>query len=283
MSAIETSRDGDVFTITLAAPERRNPLSTSTLGELGAALDEAAGSDALAVVLASTGSVWSTGHDLKEMATLDEDGLRELFTTCTAVMRRIEDLPQPVIAKVHALATAAGCQLVASCDLAVAAESARFAAPGGKGGLFCHTPMVAIARNVGRKRALELALSGDEIDAATAADWGLVNAVVPDDRLDQAVCDLVLRVTRGSRRSKAVGKQTLYAQMDLPLEQAYDLAIGVMAANAASGDGAEGIRAFAEKRHPRWDSEARSDEPARSGHLPRLFRARRSARAGRRR
>ena len=252
MAGIETARDGDVFTITLCAPERRNPLSTSTLRELGVALDDAAGSGALAVVLASTGSVWSTGHDLKEMAGLDEAGLRELFTTCTAVMRRIESVPQPVIAKVHALATAAGCQLVASCDLAVAAESARFAAPGGKGGLFCHTPMVAIARDIGRKRAMELALSGDEIDAATAADWGLVNQVVPDDELNGAVAELVARVTRGSRRSKAVGKQTLHAQIDLPIEQAYALAVEVMAGSAASGDGAEGIAAFAEKRPPRW-------------------------------
>ena len=249
---IETCRDGDVFTITLNAPERRNPLSTSTLRALGAALDEAAASDARAVVLASTGPVWSTGHDLKEMSALDEDGLRELFTTCTAVMRRIESVPQPVIAKVHALATAAGCQLVASCDLAVAGSSARFAAPGGKGGLFCHTPMVAIARNIGRKRAMELALSGDEIDAATAAEWGLVNRVVPDEELDSAVADLVARVTRGSRHSKAVGKQTLHAQIDLPLEEAYELAIEVMTTSAATGDGAEGIAAFAEKRPARW-------------------------------
>jgi len=254
MASTSSARDGDVVTITLTAPERRNPLSMATLGELGAALDDAAAGDALAVVVASTGSVWSTGHDLKEMSTLDEDGLRALFTECTAVMRRIESMPQPVVAKVHALATAAGCQLVASCDLAVAAESARFAAPGGRGGLFCHTPMVAIARNVGRKRAMELALSGDEIDAATAAHWGLVNEVVPDAELDAAVDRLVARVTRGSRSSKALGKQTLHAQIDLPLAQAYELAIGVMAANAATGDGAEGIAAFAEKRAPRWSS-----------------------------
>ena len=252
MAALTSTRDGDVVTITLTAPERRNPLSTSTLRELGSALDEAAGSDALAVVLASTGSVWSTGHDLKEMSTLDEAGLRELFTTCTHVMRTIETMPQPVVARVHALATAAGCQLVASCDLAVAGASARFATPGGKGGLFCHTPMVAVARNVGRKRALELALSGDEIDAPTAADWGLVNQVVPDDELDGAVAELVRRVTRGSRASKALGKQTLYAQMDLTMDEAYDIAIDVMARNAATGDGAEGIAAFAEKRPPRF-------------------------------
>lgn len=252
MAALTSTRDGDVVTITLTAPERRNPLSTSTLRELGSALDEAAASDALAVVLASTGSVWSTGHDLKEMSTLDEAGLRELFTTCTHVMRTIETMPQPVVARVHALATAAGCQLVASCDLAVAGASARFATPGGKGGLFCHTPMVAVARNVGRKRALEMALSGDEIDASTAADWGLVNQVVPDDELDGAVAELVRRVTRGSRASKALGKQTLYSQMDLTMDEAYDVAIDVMARNAATGDGAEGIAAFAEKRPPRF-------------------------------
>lgn len=252
MPALSSVRDGDVTTITLTAPERRNPLSSGTLRELGAALDDAARSDALAVVLASTGSVWSTGHDLKEMSTLDEDGLRDLFTSCTAVMRTIEAMPQPVVAKVHALATAAGCQLVASCDLAVASSSARFAAPGGKGGLFCHTPMVAVARNVGRKRALELALTGDEIDAETAADWGLVNRVVPDAELDAAVDDLVRRATRGSRTSKALGKQTLHAQMDMTIDEAYEVAIDVMARNAATGDGAEGIAAFAEKRPPRF-------------------------------
>lgn len=252
MSAIRTSRDGDVVTITLDAPERRNPLSTSTLRELKKAFDETAGSDALAVVLASTGPVWSTGHDLKEMTTLDEDGLRELFSTCTEVMRTIETMPQPVVAKVHSLATAAGCQLVASCDLVVAAESARFAASGIKQGLFCHTPMVAIARNIGRKRAFELALSGDPIDAATAADWGLVNRVVPDDALDDAVDELLSRVSGGAAASRARGKRTLYAQLDLPLEQAYDLAVEAISQDAARGDGAEGIAAFAEKRKPSW-------------------------------
>jgi enoyl-CoA hydratase/carnithine racemase len=252
MPGISCEQSGPVTTITLTAPERRNPLSSATLVELGDALDSVAGSDATAVVLASTGPVWSTGHDLKEMSTLDEDGLRALFTTCTKVMRTIEAMPQPVIAKVHALATAAGCQLVATCDLAVAARSARFAAPGGRGGLFCHTPMVAIARDVGRKRALELALSGDEIDAGTALAWGLVNQVVDDDELDAAVEELVRRVTRGSRTSKGIGKQTLHRQIDLPIDEAYELAIDVMTRNAASGDGAEGIAAFAEKRPPRW-------------------------------
>ena len=252
MAAVTSTRDGDVVTITLTAPERRNPLSTSTLRALGEALDDAAAGDALAVVLASTGPVWSTGHDLKEMAGLDEAGLRELFTTCTRVMRRIADLPQPVIAKVHALATAAGCQLVASCDLAVAGESARFAAPGGKGGLFCHTPMVAIARDIGRKRAMELALTGDVIDAATALDWGLVNRVVPDAELDAAVADLMARATRGSRASKAWGKQTMHAQLGRPERDAYTTAVEVMAAASQLPGAVEGMTAFLAKRRPVW-------------------------------
>lgn len=252
MATTSSSRDGDTVTITLTAPERRNPLASTTLDELHRALVDAAGSDATVVVLASTGPVWSTGHDLKEMAGLDEDGLRALFATCTEVMRTIETMPQPVIARVHGLATAAGCQLVASCDLAVAGESARFGASGIKQGLFCHTPMVAIARNVGRKRAFELALSGDLIDAATAAEWGLINRVVPDDALDDAVDDLVARVGAGATASRAMGKRVLYEQLDLPVEQAYELAVDAIARNAAAGEGAEGIAAFAEKRPPAW-------------------------------
>ena len=166
-------------------------------------------------------------------------------------MQTVQDVPQVVVARVHALATAAGCQLVASCDLAVAAESAGFAAPGGKGGWFCHTPMVAIARNVGRKRAMELALTGDVIDAATALDWGLVNRVVPDDELDAAVDDLMARATRGSRASKAWGKQTMYAQLDRPERDAYATAIEVMAAASQLPGAREGMAAFLEKRPPR--------------------------------
>ncbi|MDQ1684417.1 MAG: hypothetical protein QOC82_1154, partial [Frankiaceae bacterium] len=172
------------------------------------------------------------------------------------LMTLMQQIPQPIVARVHGLATAAGCQLVANADLAVAAESAGFAAPGGKGGWFCHTPMVAIARNVGRKRAMELALSGDVIDARTALDWGLVNAVVPDDRLDAAVAELIGRVTRGSRSSKAIGKRTLYEQMSLPEPAAYDLAVGVMAGTSQDHDAQEGMRAFLEKRPPRWQHDS---------------------------
>ena len=148
---------------------------------------------------------------------------RRLFEVCTEMMDTVQPIPQPVVARVHALATAAGCQLVATCDLAVAAESAAFAIPGGKGGLFCHTPLVAVARNIGRKRALEMAFTGDPIDAATAADWGLINRVVPDDQLDEAVADLIGRATRGSALSKALGKRGFYAQVDLDQPKAYEL------------------------------------------------------------
>src|SRR4051794_291236 len=186
------------------------------------------------------------------MAGADLDHITHLFEVCTEMMNTIQAIPQVVIARVHALATAAGCQLVASCDLAVAAESAGFAAPGGKGGWFCHTPMVAIARNVGRKRAMELALTGDVIDARTALDWGLVNRVVPDDELDKAVDDLMARATRGSRASKAWGKQTMYAQLDRPERDAYTTAIEVMAAASQIPGAREGMAAFLEKRHPVW-------------------------------
>ena len=159
-------------------------------------------------------------------------------------------IPQVVIARVHALATAAGCQLVATCDLAVAAESAGFAIPGGKGGLFCHTPLVAVARNLSPKRALEMAMTGDAISAATALEWGFVNAVVADDELDAAVNELMTRATRGSRESKAIGKRAYYDQIVLPEDQAYELASAVMADAVVSDVAQEGINAFLAKRHP---------------------------------
>ena len=168
------------------------------------------------------------------------------------MMDTVQSLPQVVIARVHALATAAGCQLVATCDLAVAAESAGFAIPGGKGGLFCHTPLVAVARNVGRKRALEMALTGDTISAATAAEWGLINHAVPDAELEAATADLLRRATRGSAASKALGKRTFYEQVGLDQGAAYDRAVDVMARAAVTPDAQEGIAAFLDKRAPRF-------------------------------
>src|SRR4051812_9914480 len=216
--------------------------------ELTAALREVGDSDARGVVLAANGPVFSAGHNFGDMKGASLDDARRLFAVCTEMMETVQDIRQPVCAKVHALATAAGCQLVASCDLAVASDDAAFAIPGGKGGLFCHTPLVAVARNVGRKRALEMAFTGDPIDARTAADWGLVNRVVPADQLDEATHDLITRATRGSARSKALGKHSFYAQVDLPQDKAYAYAIEIMAAAALTPDAQEGIAAFLEKR-----------------------------------
>ncbi|ATY14393.1 enoyl-CoA hydratase [Amycolatopsis sp. AA4] len=245
-------RDGDTVTITMNRAARRNSLSAEHLGELLAAFREAGETDATGIVLAAAGPVFSAGHDFGDVASRDLMGVRELLTLCTTLMRTMESVPQVVIARVHGLATAAGCQLVASCDLAVAAESAGFALPGGKGGWFCHTPAVPVARAIGRKRLMELALTGDVIDAATALDWGLVNRVVPDDSLDDAVADLLARATRGSRASKAMGKQTLYAQLDRPEADAYAIAVEVMASASQLPGAREGMAAFLEKRKPEW-------------------------------
>jgi enoyl-CoA hydratase/carnithine racemase len=254
---ILVERSGDFATITMNRPRRRNALSLDHMRELIQAFSEVGESSALGIVLAGNGPVFSAGHDFADVAEADLSGVRALLVTCTELMTLMQQVPQPVVARVHGLATAAGCQLVASADLAVACEEAGFAAPGGKGGWFCHTPMVAIARNVGRKRAAELALSGDVIDARTALDWGLVNKVVPAVQLDSAVQDLLERVTRGSAESKGIGKQALYAQIDLDQPKAYAYAIEVMAATSQLPDAQEGMRAFLEKRKPNWDSSGR--------------------------
>lgn len=245
--------DSEHVTITLNQPERRNCLSSEVLSELDHAFRVTGkNTDIAGVVLASTGSVFSSGHDLGEMKQMTEDELRDLFTICTSAMMAMQEIPQIVVAQVQGLATAAGAQLAASADLVVASENAGFATPGGKGGLFCHTPMVAVARPIGRKRAAELAFTGDVISAATALEWGLVNRVVPADELNSATLELLNRATRGSRYSKGIGKQTLYSQMDMGVEGAYGLTIDVMASSAATGDGAEWPRAFIEKRRPIW-------------------------------
>ena len=250
---ILVERSGDFATITMNRPQRRNALSLEHMRELITAFGEVGNSDARGIVLAGNGPVFSAGHDFADMAGADLPFMRSLLSTCTDLMTLIQHVPQPVVARVHSLATAAGCQLVATADLAVASEDAGFATPGGKGGWFCHTPMVAVARNVGRKRAAELAMSGDVIDAATALDWGLVNRVVPAAQLDSAVRDLLERVTRGSAASKGIGKQALYAQIDLDQPKAYAYAIEVMAATSQTPDAQEGMKAFLEKRKPNWD------------------------------
>ena len=245
-------RDGAITTVTLNRPEKRNALALNVMLELTQALHAVGQSDALGVILAANGPVFSAGHNFGDMAGATLAQAQELFTVCTTMMNTLQALPQPVIARVHALATAAGCQLVASCDLAIAADSASFAIPGGKAGLFCHTPLVAVARSVSRKRALEMALTGDAIDATTAAAWGFINKAVPADQLDAAVLDLITRATRGSALSKALGKQGFYQQIGLPQEQAYVVAVDLMAKAAMTADAQEGMQAFLEKRHARF-------------------------------
>jgi enoyl-CoA hydratase/carnithine racemase len=245
---ILVSTEGGITTVTLNRPDKRNALSLPLMLELTEALQAVGRSAARGVILAANGPVFSAGHNFGDMAGASLAQARELFAVCTRMMDTLQALPQPVIARVHALATAAGCQLVATCDLAIAADTAGFAIPGGKAGLFCHTPLVAVARNIGRKRALEMAMTGDVIDAATAADWGLINRAVPPDQLDAATLDLISRATRGSTESKAMGKQGYYRQMELAQPQAYALASEIMAAGALTADGQEGIAAFLEKR-----------------------------------
>jgi len=245
-------RSGDVVRITLNQPEKRNALSLPVLRELTAAFVAAGKTDATGVVLAAEGPVFSAGHNFGDMLGVDYDTTFEVFDTCTRMMKTVQSIPQVVVARVHALATAAGCQLVATCDLAVASDNASFAIPGGKGGLFCHTPLVAVARNLGRKRALEMALTGDAIDAHTALQWGFVNAVVPIEQLDEAVADLLARATRGSAHSKGLGKQAFYRQVDMSQDDAYTYAVGMMAAAATTPDAQEGIAAFLAKRTPNF-------------------------------
>ena len=236
-------------TITMNRPERRNALSEAHMRELLAALGAAvADPSTRAVVLAAAGSVFSSGHDFADMAERDLDGMRRLLATCTDLMLGIQRAPFPVVASVQGLATAAGCQLVASCDLAVAAEHARFATPGGKGGWFCTTPMVAVARAVGRKRALELLFTGDEIDAATALAWGLVNRVVPAERLVEESEALARAASRGSLGAKATGKRAFYETIDLDVDAAYAHACELMATSAMTPDGREAVMSFLEKR-----------------------------------
>jgi enoyl-CoA hydratase/carnithine racemase len=245
-------RHGDTFTIWMNRPERRNILTSEMLAQLTRAFSEAGDSDATGVILAAKGPVFCAGHDFADLAGQDLASARRLFQLCTHLMDTMQLISQPVVARVHALATGAGCQLVATADLAVACEEASFCTPGGRGGLFCTTPMVAVGRSVGRKRALEMAMSGDAVDARTAEAWGLVNQVVAASELESATAALLGRVTRGSATSKGIGKRAFYAQIDLDQAKAYAYAIEVMASSSQIPDAQEGIAAFLEKRAPKW-------------------------------
>jgi enoyl-CoA hydratase/carnithine racemase len=250
---LSIEREAGLVTITMNRAERRNALSTAMMADLIAALREAGESrEVRAVILAGAGPAFSAGHDLQELRSRDLAFYRNVFDLCAELMRTVQAIPQPVIARVHGIATAAGCQLVATCDLAVAAESARFATPGVKIGLFCSTPMVALTRAIGRKRAMEMLLSGVPIDASTAAEWGLVNRVVPDAKLVEETRALAMQIAQASPLTVGIGKQAFYAQIDLDQGKAYDYTKEVMSLNAMAPDAQEGICAFLEKRPPVW-------------------------------
>ena len=246
-------RDG-VRTITMNRGDRFNGLSTAMIAALDAALDEAAADrDTRVVVLAGAGKAFCAGHDLKEMrAHIDPAWQQALFDACGRMMLKLTQIPQPVIARVHGAAAAAGCQLVSMCDLAVAVEGAKFGLSGINAGIFCSTPAVGVARNVARKRAMEMLLTGELIDARTALDWGLVNRVVPGAELDAAVQALAATIARKSAAAVALGKRAFYAQVELGLAGAYALAGETMACNMVDPDAAEGIDAFLGKRPPVW-------------------------------
>ena len=249
-------REGDVAILTMNRPEKRNALSLEMMRELDGAL-RAIGEDASTrvVILRATGPAFSAGHDLRELLDRDVETYRTIFDACVALMERIASIPQPVIAEVAKVATAAGCQLVAACDLAVASSEATFATPGVRIGLFCSTPMVALTRAIGRKRAMEMLLTGEAIDAKTACDWGLVNRVVEPDQLGAETLALARKIASASRTVVGIGKSAFYAQIELDAPHAYAYAKEVMTVNALAADAREGMSAFLEKRAPKWPSD----------------------------
>jgi enoyl-CoA hydratase/carnithine racemase len=253
MRNITLEMDGGIATLTLNRPEKRNALSLELMSEMVRVFAELRADTAIrCVILAAAGDVFSSGHDLGEMKSRTLGEYRRIFDVCTELMTLIQSIPQPVIAQVQGVATAAGCQLVATCDLAIASEAAKFATPGVKIGLFCTTPMVALTRAVGRKRALEMLLTGRFIDAHTAASWGLVNRVVAAADLTEETRALAEQMAGASQLTVTLGKQAFYAQIDLDQSKAYAYAKEVMSMNALSADTQEGISAFFEKRPPCW-------------------------------
>lgn len=250
---IRVEATAPIARITMSWPEKRNALSIQMMSELTRALSKiGADSSFRAVILAAEGTVFSAGHFLSEMIGKDISHQRRVFEVCVDLMQTVQKIPQPVVAEVQGTATAAGCQLVATCDLAVAAEQASFATPGVKIGLFCTTPMVALTRAIGRKRALEMLLTGDRIDARTAAEWGLINRAVAKDQLKKETEELARKVTDASSLVLSLGKQAFYTQIDLEQTKAYDYTKEIMSLNTMAADAQEGMSAFLEKRQPTW-------------------------------
>ncbi|MCA9080977.1 MAG: enoyl-CoA hydratase [Planctomycetaceae bacterium] len=256
MSELLVTTNTGVTTLQLNRPERRHALSLSLLQALDAALQTVADDRSVrAVVIASSGKVFCSGHDLGEMTGRDASEYEELFRTCSQVMQRIHQIPQPVIARVQGYATAAGCQLVAACDLAVAAESAQFATPGVKIGLFCTTPMVPLVRNIAPKLAMEMLLTGQPLSAQQALAAGLVNRVVSEDQLDATIAEFTSAICQSSPLTVAIGKRAFYEQLPLDEPTAYCQAVETMTSNALAHDAQEGISAFLQKRPPQWTGE----------------------------
>ncbi|MFT3661536.1 MAG: enoyl-CoA hydratase [Gordonia sp. (in: high G+C Gram-positive bacteria)] len=252
-TAVTVRIAGPIGTLTLSEPRRRNPLSLETMRAATAGLrDLAADPRVRVIVIAAEGPAFSAGHDLTQLAGRTVEEERIVFDACGELMAAVHDVPQPVIAKVQGTALAAGCQLVAACDLAVAADDVRFGTPGVKIGLFCSTPMVPLTRVVGRRRAMQMLLTGDLIDATTALDWGLLNQVVPGADLDATVQALAERIAASSSATLAIGKRAFYEQIDVSEPDAYRLMTETMATNAVTCDAQEGITAFLEKRDPVW-------------------------------
>jgi enoyl-CoA hydratase/carnithine racemase len=245
--------EGAVGIITLNNPEKRNSLSLDLLRELHAILNHAESLTQVRVlIIKAAGKVFSSGHNLAEMIDGNLSGYQEIFKTCGEVMQRVQTLPQPVIAQVNGIATAAGCQLVAACDLAVAEETASFGTPGVKIGVFCTTPAIPLVRAVGRKRALEMLLTGRMISAKEALEYGLINKVVTGVRLEEETRSLAEKIAEASRLTLAIGKRAFYSQVNMPDNAAYSFGSEVMVSNLFAADAAEGIKSFLEKRKPVW-------------------------------
>ena len=250
---ISLESEGNITVVTLNRPHRRNAMSLALMLELIECLDKIEHDRSTrAVILAASGNVYCSGHDLSEMIDRSEEDYRDLFGVCSDLMTKIQAIPQPVVAEVQGTATAAGCQLVAACDLAIASEQATFATPGVRIGLFCTTPMVEVSRAIGRKRAMQMLLTGEPINAATAADWGLINAAVPILELKSATRSLANRIAEASPLTVSIGKQAYYKQIDLDQSNAYTVAKEIMTRNALASDAQEGMAAFLEKRTACW-------------------------------
>lgn len=250
---IRLESDGPVARLTMSWPEKRNALSIQMMEEITRGLRELGENrEVSAIILGAEGKVFSAGHYLPEMVGKDLTHQRHVFAVCVEMMEAVQTVDKPVIAEVPGVATAAGCQLVATCDLAVCSDDARFATPGVRIGLFCSTPMVAVSRVVGRKRAMEMLLTGELMDAETARDWGLVNRVVPKESLREETEALASKVAEASSFVVALGKRAFYTQVDLDQNKAYDYTREVMSMNAVASDAQEGMTAFLEKRKPCW-------------------------------